>query len=82
MSRQELAYTFAAPPELPDDRTAALRTAFDRTMKDPEFLAEARTADLDVRPVAGAAVEALIKEIYVSPPEAIKMATEALQAKP
>jgi len=35
-----------------------------------------------VRPVAGTAVEVLIKEIYASPPEAIKLATEALQAKP
>jgi hypothetical protein len=35
-------------------------------MKDPDFLAEARAADLEVRPVNGAAVEALIKEIYAS----------------
>src|SRR4029079_841947 len=41
LSRQELAYAFAAPPNLPDDRTKALRTAFDLTMKDPEFLTEA-----------------------------------------
>ena len=46
MSRQELAYAFAAPPDMPDDRTKALRTAFDRTMKDPDFLAEAeKTGD-------------------------------------
>jgi hypothetical protein len=51
-------------------------------MKDADFLAEARTADLDVRPVSGAAVEALIKEVYASPPEAVKLATEAMQAKP
>jgi tripartite-type tricarboxylate transporter receptor subunit TctC len=70
------------PPGVPAERLAALRTAFDATMKDAEFLAEARTADLDVRPVAGTAVEALIKEIYASPPEAITLATEAMQAKP
>ena len=82
VSRQSIARPFATPPGVPAERLAALRSAFDATMKDPEFLAEARTADLDVRPVAGVAVEALIKEIYASPPEAIKLATEAMQAKP
>ena len=70
------------PPGVPAERLAALRAAFDATMKDANFLAEARAADLDVRLVAGTAVEALIKEIYASPPEAIKLATEAIQAKP
>src|ERR1700722_1578859 len=82
VSRQSIARPFAAPPGVPAERLAALRAAFDATMKDAAFLAEARTADLDVRPVAGAAVEALIKEIYASPPEAIKLATEAMRAKP
>jgi tripartite-type tricarboxylate transporter receptor subunit TctC len=82
VSRQSIARPFATPPGVPAERLTALRSAFDATMKDADFLAEARTADLDVRPVTGAAVEALIKEIYASPTEAIKMATEALQAKP
>jgi len=82
VSRQSIARPLATPPGMPAERLAALRSAFDATMKDADFLAEARTADLDVRPVAGTAVEVLIKEIYASPPEAIKLATEALQAKP
>jgi tripartite-type tricarboxylate transporter receptor subunit TctC len=82
VSRQSIARPFATPPGVPAERLAALRSAFDATMKDADFLAEARTADLDVRPVAGAAVEALIKEIYASPPEAVRLATEAMQAKP
>ena len=67
MSRQELAYTFAAPPELPDDRTAALRAAFDRTMKDPEFLAEAEKQGIEVAAMTGAEVDRLMKEIYETP---------------
>jgi tripartite-type tricarboxylate transporter receptor subunit TctC len=82
VSRQSIARPFATPPGVPAERLAALRSAFDATMKDADFLAEARTADLDVRPVSGVAVEALIKEVYASPPEAIKLATEAMQAKP
>src|SRR5580692_2036833 len=82
VSRQSIARPFATPPGVPAERLAALRAAFDATMKDADFLAEARAADLDVRLVAGTAVEALINEIYASPPEAIKLATEAMQAKP
>src|SRR3984893_903667 len=82
VSRQSIARPFATPPGVPADRLAMLRSAFDATMKDVEFLAEARTADLDVRPVSGTAVEALIKEIYASPPGAVRLATEAMQAKP
>jgi tripartite-type tricarboxylate transporter receptor subunit TctC len=70
------------PPGVSAARLAALRSAFDATMKDPDFIAEARTVDLDVRPVVGTAVEALIKEIYASPPEAVRLATEAMSAKP
>jgi tripartite-type tricarboxylate transporter receptor subunit TctC len=82
VSRQNMARPFAVPPGIPAARLALLRDAFDATMKDPDFLAEAHNADLEVRPVTGVAVEALIKDIYASPPEAIKLATEAMQAKP
>ena len=82
VSRQSIARPFAVPPGVPPERLALLRAAFDATMKDPDFLVEARTADLDVRPVKGEAVENLLKEIYASPPEAVKLATEAMQAKP
>ena len=40
-SRQTLARPFAAPPGIPEERLRALRTAFDATMQDKEFLAEA-----------------------------------------
>ena len=70
------------PPGVPAGAACHAAHAFDATMKDADFLAEAHSADLEVRPVTGAAVEALIKDIYASPPEAIKLATDAMQAKP
>ena len=82
VSRQSIARPFAAPPGVPAERVRMLREAFDATMKDPEFLAEAQKAELDVRPVSGTAVEALIKEIYASPPEAVKLATEVMKSGP
>ena len=78
MSRQELAYTFAAPPELPDDRTTALRTAFDRTMKDPDFLAEAEKQAIEVAAMTGAEVDRLMKEIYETPPDLVAEARRVI----
>jgi tripartite-type tricarboxylate transporter receptor subunit TctC len=42
VSRQAIARPFAAPPGVPADRVRALRDAFAATMKDPDFLAEAK----------------------------------------
>ena len=77
VSRQSIARPFAAPPGVPADRVAALRTAFDATMKDPDFLAETKKLALEVRPVSGSAVEQLIKDVYASPPEVVKLAAQA-----
>ena len=81
ISRQSIARPFAAPPGLPADRVQALRAAFDATMKDPQFLAEAKRLDLEVRPVGGAEVEKLIKEIYATPPDIVKLAQQAEKAR-
>jgi hypothetical protein len=48
-------------------------------MNDPEFRAEARELNLDVEPVSGAEVEALLREAYASPPEVVKLATELVR---
>jgi tripartite-type tricarboxylate transporter receptor subunit TctC len=66
-SRQEFAWPFAAPPDIPADRAQALRNAFAATMKDPEFLADAKKIHIDVNPISGAAVEKLIGEVYSTP---------------
>jgi tripartite-type tricarboxylate transporter receptor subunit TctC len=79
VSRNAIARPFAAPPGVPAERVAALRAAFDTTMKDPEFLAETKRLQLEVRPVAGDAVQTLIKDVYASPPAVIKRAAEVEQ---
>jgi hypothetical protein len=65
--RQEFAWPFAAPPGIPADRAQALRDGFAATLKDPEFLDDARKIQIDVNPVSAAAVERLIDELYASP---------------
>ena len=76
-SRQVTAWPFAAPPGLPADRAAALRTAFDATMKDAGFLAEAKKAGLEVDPVPGADMDRLIAELYRTPPDIVAEAKKA-----
>ncbi len=66
-SRQEFAWPFAAPPDVPADRAQALRAAFAATLADPEFLEDAKKIQIDVNPVSAAAVDRLIGELYASP---------------
>jgi tripartite-type tricarboxylate transporter receptor subunit TctC len=77
LSRQQTGWPFIAPPDLPADRAQALRQAFDLTMKDAEFLAEARQRKLEVNPMSGADIDALVGELYQTPPEVIA-ATKAV----
>jgi tripartite-type tricarboxylate transporter receptor subunit TctC len=78
LSRQEMGWPFTAPPDLPKDRAAALRAAFDATMKDPDYLAETNQRRLDINPMSGAAIHKLIDELYATPPEAIAATKAAI----
>jgi tripartite-type tricarboxylate transporter receptor subunit TctC len=68
-ARQVMGRPFFAPPDLPRERAAALRTAFIETMKDPEFLADAARAKLEITPVSGERVEQLVRQVYRTPRE-------------
>ena len=57
-----------APPGVPPDRIQALRAAFDATMQDPAFLAEAKTAKLDLQPLSGEAMQRIVADIVATPP--------------
>jgi hypothetical protein len=78
-ARQAMARPFAAPAGIPPERLKALRDAFDATMRDPAFLQEAKTLELEVAPVRGVEIEQLIKEIYATPPDIVQLAREAMQ---
>jgi hypothetical protein len=82
VSRQSIARPFAAPPGIPRDHARILRAAFAATMADPAFREEAKTLSLDVEPVSGADVEALLKEIYASPAAVVKVASELVREAP
>jgi hypothetical protein len=82
VSRQSIARPFAAPPDVPAERIAALRTAFDAVMRDGEFLAEAKRLALEVRPASGHDVQALLGEIYAAPPAVVARASELIKDAP
>ncbi len=58
---------FVAAPEVPPERIAALRKAFEDTMKDPQLIADANKRKLDVDWLPGVAVEKALKEAYATP---------------
>jgi tripartite-type tricarboxylate transporter receptor subunit TctC len=80
-ARQTMGRPFLAPPAVPQDRLETLRKAFMDTMNDKDFLADAEKAQLEITPVSGDKVQALVQEIYQTPPEIAKKAAGLLQVK-
>jgi len=78
---QAMARPFAAPPDIPADRKAALLSAFGATMKDADFLAEAQKLSFDVRPVNATAIDAMLTEVYQTPKDVIARATKAISSE-
>jgi tripartite-type tricarboxylate transporter receptor subunit TctC len=70
---------YVLPPATPKDRVEMIRKAFMDTMKDPEFLAEAKKANLDINPEDGATLEQNVKEILKLEPALIAKLKEFLK---
>ena len=76
VSGAEIGRPFLMSKSVPTDRVNALRAAFDATMKDPDFLADAEKQRLLIGPDDGATVAKRIVDIYAAPPEVIARARE------
>jgi tripartite-type tricarboxylate transporter receptor subunit TctC len=70
---------YVLPPGTAKDRIAILQKAFVDTMKDPEFLADAKKAKLDINPLDGAELEKTVKEVFNLDPALIPRAKEILK---
>jgi len=70
---------FFAPPGIPDDRKAALRKAFDDTMKDQAFLEEAAKLDLEIKPVAASTIDDMLEDLYRTPKSVVEKAVAAIR---
>jgi tripartite-type tricarboxylate transporter receptor subunit TctC len=68
-AEQVMGRPFVLPPGVPADRVKVLRDAFDAALKDPELLADAKSQKMEIDPVTGAAINALLDRVYAAPPE-------------
>ena len=73
-----IARALVATPDTPPERVEALRRAFDATMRDPDFLAEAEKAQLDVDPMPGAEAQKIADSIVNTPPDVVARAKALL----
>lgn len=78
-ARQTMGRPFMAPPGVPAERVAALRKAFMATMKDKEFLAEAEKGQLEITPVSGEDLQALVAKGYAADPAIAKRVAEIIK---
>jgi tripartite-type tricarboxylate transporter receptor subunit TctC len=72
-ARQVMGRPVLAPPGIPAERVGVIRRAFDATMKDPAFLAEADKGNWEITPVSGEEIEALMQRVYASPPQVVEL---------
>jgi len=68
-----------APPEVPADRVEALRRAFDKSLADPEFLAEAKKLNLDINALSGERIQKIATETVNAGERVVSRAQELIR---
>lgn len=81
LARLEFGRPFFMPPNVPADRVAAIRHAFDATMKDKEFLAEADKLKLEIDPMSGEELAKTLEEMAKTPAEIVTRVRDAYASK-
>ena len=81
LARLEYGRPFFLPPNVPTARIEALRRAFDATLKDPTYLAEAERLKVDVDPLSGEQVAALVEQVSRTPADIVARVRAAMESK-
>jgi tripartite-type tricarboxylate transporter receptor subunit TctC len=81
MNATEIGTAFFTTPGVPADRVTALRRAFDATMKDPDFLADAQRTKLTVGPITGEELQKLVAEVSDLAPALLEKVRAAYGSK-
>lgn len=81
LARLEYGRPFFLPPNVPAARVDALRRAFDATMRDAAYLADAERLKIDIDPLSGEEVAALIAQVLRTPPDTVAMLRTALEQR-
>jgi tripartite-type tricarboxylate transporter receptor subunit TctC len=79
VSQQIFQRSYIAPPGTPAEQIATLRAAFDATMSDPGFLADAETAHIAITPLSGAKVQEIVGKLYATPKAVIERARQVIK---
>jgi tripartite-type tricarboxylate transporter receptor subunit TctC len=82
LAPQKAGRPYMTTPGVEPARLAALQKAFMETMKDPQFVAEAQKEQIDIDPMDGNEVLALLERLYKSPPDVVQAAQDALKVAP
>jgi tripartite-type tricarboxylate transporter receptor subunit TctC len=67
-----------ATPGTPADRVKILRDAYVKTLSDPDVIQEAKKSRMDIDPASGEELEALVKDIFDSPPDVVERVKKIL----
>jgi tripartite-type tricarboxylate transporter receptor subunit TctC len=79
VGRTEYGRPYFLPPEVPAERVQALRRAFDATMKTPAFIADAAKLQLEIDPMSGEDVQALVAQLSRTSPDVVARVRAALE---
>src|SRR5512145_348653 len=72
---------YSLPPQVPEQRVRTLQKAFISTLRDPQFLAEAEKAKLEIDPVDGPGIEKMVNGLYEIEPAIVNRVKQILESK-
>jgi tripartite-type tricarboxylate transporter receptor subunit TctC len=78
LAQQDFQRPFIAPPGISAERVADLRSAFDATMTDKQFLGDAAKTKLSVNPRTGKQVKKLVEDMFAAPKDVVQRMAKAL----
>jgi tripartite-type tricarboxylate transporter receptor subunit TctC len=81
LARLEFGRPFFMPPNVPADRVNAVRRAFDATMKDKDFLADANKLQIEVDALSGEQVATLVGQLNHTPADVVARVRTAMESK-
>ncbi|MBM4264622.1 MAG: hypothetical protein FJ145_24750 [Deltaproteobacteria bacterium] len=72
---------YSIPPQVPEQRVRALQSAFISALKDPQLIAEAQKANLDIAPIDGPGIGKMVQGLYELEPAVVSRVKQILEAK-
>ena len=66
-------------PAVPRDRVAAVRSAYEKALKEPAFIAAAQKQNLGIDPLTSSDIEKIVADMYATPPALIDRARDIMK---